>query len=105
VSRDVLPQATATDVCDTEAAEKNQPTNTTSGSEKIRSRGLGEVGVGYSESTSPEIEDLWLANESQSDSSTPVETAKRVVDVVTGPQSVYGPVARQLVLFRSEVDS
>ncbi len=41
----------------------------------ILSRGLEKVGVGYSESTSPEIKDFWLANESQSDSSTPVETA------------------------------
>ena len=41
----------------------------------ILSRGLEDVGVGYSESTSPEIKEFWLANESQSDSSTPVETA------------------------------
>ena len=41
----------------------------------ILSRGLEGVGVVHSESTSPEIEDFWLANESQSDSSTPVETA------------------------------
>ena len=38
-------------------------------------RGLEDVGVGYSESTSPETFDFWLANESQSDSSTSVETA------------------------------
>ena len=40
-------------------------------------RGLkkADIGAGCSESTSPEIEDFWLANESQSDSSTPVETA------------------------------
>ena len=41
----------------------------------ILSRGLEQVGTGCPESTSPEIEDFWLANESQSDSSTPVETA------------------------------
>ena len=40
-------------------------------------RGLkkADIGAGCSESTSPEIFDFWLANESQSDSSTPVETA------------------------------
>ncbi|RLM88508.1 transposase [Halobellus sp. Atlit-38R] len=41
----------------------------------ILSRSLEDVGVGYSESTSPEIEDFWCANESRSDSLTPVETA------------------------------
>jgi putative transposase len=42
----------------------------------ILSRGITKrVGAGRSESTSPEIEDFWLANESLSDSSTPVETA------------------------------
>ena len=41
----------------------------------ILSRGLENVGVGYSESTSPEIFDFWCADESHSDSSTPVETA------------------------------
>ena len=33
------------------------------------------LGVGHSEGTSPEIEDYWCANESHSDSLTPVETA------------------------------
>ena len=41
----------------------------------ILSRGLKQLGVGYSEETSPEIFDFWCANESRSDSSTPVETA------------------------------
>jgi putative transposase len=41
----------------------------------ILSRGIKQVGAGRSESTSPEIEDFWCANESQSDSLTPVETA------------------------------
>jgi putative transposase len=41
----------------------------------ILSRGLEDVGVGHSESTSPEIFDFWCADESRSDSSTPVETA------------------------------
>ncbi len=41
----------------------------------ILSRGLEDVGVGHSERTSPEIEDFWCANESRSDSLTPVETA------------------------------
>ena len=41
----------------------------------ILSRGLEDVGVGYSEPTSPEIFDFWCANESRSDSLTPVETA------------------------------
>ena len=40
----------------------------------ILSRGLTDVGVVHSDSTSPEIEDFWLANESRSDSLTPVET-------------------------------
>ncbi len=61
----------------------------------ILSRGLEDVGVGHSESTSPEIEDFWCADESRSDSSTPVETAfpvdtsvsaKRVVE--TGSPSL-----------------
>ena len=38
-------------------------------------RGLKQVGAGRSESTSPEIEDFWCANESLRDSSTPVQTA------------------------------
>ncbi|MFH5801605.1 RNA-guided endonuclease InsQ/TnpB family protein [Haladaptatus sp. CMAA 1911] len=42
----------------------------------ILDRGLNSlhVGPGRSESTSPEIFDFWLANESRSDSSTPVQT-------------------------------
>jgi putative transposase len=41
----------------------------------ILSRGLNHVGVVHSESTSAERFAFWLANESLSDSSTPVETA------------------------------
>jgi hypothetical protein len=41
----------------------------------ILSRGLKKLGVGHSEATSPEIGDFWCANESRSDSLTPVETA------------------------------
>ena len=41
-------------------------------------RGFEELGVVHSESTSPEIEDFWCANESRSDSLTPVETAHPV---------------------------
>jgi len=55
----------------------------------ILSRGLEDVGVGHSKSTSPEIEDFWLANESQSDSSTPVETALPVdTDLVSAKRVV-----------------
>jgi len=41
----------------------------------ILNRGLRKIGAGRSESTSPEIEDFWCANESLRDSSTPVQTA------------------------------
>ena len=44
----------------------------------VLSRGLSKLGVVHSEATSPEIEDFWCANESRSDSSTPVETATAV---------------------------
>jgi putative transposase len=44
----------------------------------VFSRGLKKLGVVHSEATSPEIEDFWCANESQSDSLTPVETATAV---------------------------
>jgi len=54
----------------------------------ILSRGLEDVGVGYSESTSPEIEDFWCANESRSDSSTPVETALPVDTSVSAKRVV-----------------
>lgn len=40
----------------------------------ILSRGLDKIGAGRSESTSPEIEDFWCANESLRDSLTPVQT-------------------------------
>ena len=41
----------------------------------VLSRGLEQVGTGCPESTSPEIEDFWCADESLGDSSTPVKTA------------------------------
>ncbi|WP_143704702.1 hypothetical protein [Haloquadratum walsbyi] len=40
-----------------------------------RNHPVEQLGVGHSEDTSPEISDLWCANESPRDSSTPVETA------------------------------
>jgi putative transposase len=54
----------------------------------ILSRGLEDVGVGYSESTSPEIKDFWCANESRCDSSTPVETALPVDTPVSAKRVV-----------------
>ncbi len=44
----------------------------------VLNRGLDKLGVVHSEATSPEIEDFWCANESQSDSLTPVEAATAV---------------------------
>ena len=41
----------------------------------VLQRGFSELGLGWPESTSPEIFDFWCANESHSDSLTPVETA------------------------------
>ena len=40
----------------------------------VLQRGFSELGLGWPESTSPEIEDFWCADESHRDSSTPVET-------------------------------
>ena len=40
----------------------------------VLKRGFSELGLGWPESTSPEIFDFWLADESLCDSSTPVET-------------------------------
>ncbi|MBP1922855.1 putative transposase [Halorubrum alkaliphilum] len=54
----------------------------------ILSRGLTNLGVGHSEGTSPEIEDFWCANESRSDSSTPVETALAVETAVVSAKRV-----------------
>ncbi|MFB6123060.1 MAG: RNA-guided endonuclease InsQ/TnpB family protein, partial [Haloferacaceae archaeon] len=54
----------------------------------ILSRGLEDVGVGHSESTSPEIFDFWCADESRSDSSTPVETALPVDTSVSAKRVV-----------------
>lgn len=41
----------------------------------VLQRGLDKLGMGCAESTSPEIEDFWLANETRGVSSTPSETA------------------------------
>ena len=54
----------------------------------ILSRGLEEVGMGCPESTSPEIEDFWCANESRRDSLTPVETALPVDTSVSAKRVV-----------------
>ena len=55
----------------------------------ILSRGIKKrLGAGRSESTSPEIEDFWCANESQSDSLTPVETALPVDTSVSAKRVV-----------------
>ncbi|MCL7418160.1 MAG: transposase, partial [Halalkalicoccus sp.] len=54
----------------------------------ILSRGLEYVGVGHSESTSPERFAFWLANESLCDSSTPVETALPVDTPVSAKRVV-----------------
>jgi putative transposase len=54
----------------------------------ILSRGLEDIGVVHSESTSPEIEDFWCANESRSDSLTPVETALPVDTPVSAKRVV-----------------
>ncbi len=54
----------------------------------VLSRGLTDLGVGHSELTSPEISDFWRANESQSDSSTPVETALPVDTAVVSAKRV-----------------
>ncbi|WP_220132587.1 zinc ribbon domain-containing protein, partial [Natronomonas sp. LN261] len=54
----------------------------------ILSRGLEDVGVGHSESTSPEIFEFWCANESQGDSLTPVETALPVDTPVSAKRVV-----------------
>jgi len=54
----------------------------------ILSRGLEAVGVGHSKGTSPEIGDLWCANESLCDSLTPVETALPVDTPVSAKRVV-----------------
>ena len=50
-----------------------------------RNHPVEQLGVGYSQETSPEIGDFWFwcANESPRDSSTPVETALPVVTPVS----------------------
>ena len=57
----------------------------------ILSRGLSKLGVGHSEGTSPEIEDFWCANESYSDSLTPVETALPAGTAVIPAKRVVEP--------------
>jgi len=56
----------------------------------ILSRGLTDLGVGHSEGTSPEIGDFWCADESQGDSSTPVETALPTGTAVVPAKRVVG---------------